>query len=119
MAGEGERLFIALFLDENVDERLGSALRRYGFDVQTTQEAGRKGSTDEDQLAYAARQGRAILSHNIADFVKLHKEWMTQGKSHWGILLTSTTKFRALLRKTLNFLDRFTAEEVRNECRFL
>jgi hypothetical protein len=52
-----ERLFIALLLDENVDEKLGPALRHYGYDALTVREAGRRGRSDEEQLDYAASTG--------------------------------------------------------------
>jgi hypothetical protein len=39
LAEKAERLFIALYLDENVDERLATALRCYDYDVLTTREA--------------------------------------------------------------------------------
>jgi len=102
-----------------VDEKLGPVLRRYGYRAQTTREAGRKGCTDEEQLEYATLQKMAILSHNVADFVRLHRLWLAQGKHHYGIVLTSTTEFRALLKKVLAFLDRYTADELVDQYRFL
>jgi predicted nuclease of predicted toxin-antitoxin system len=119
LAEEAEQLFVSLFLDENVDEKLGPVLRRYGYQAHTAREAGRKGCTDEEQLEYAVQQKMAILSHNIADFVLLHRRWLAQGKHHHGIILTSTTEFRSLLRKVLAFLDRYAADELVDQCRFL
>lgn len=119
MAQEAERLFITLFLDENVDEKLAPVLRNFGFEVQTAREAGRRQLSDEEQLEHAAQHGMAILSHNIADFARLHQRWQGKGKEHWGIILTSETEFRALLRRVLSALDRFTADEIRNRIVFI
>ena len=119
MAQAPERLFIALLLDENVDEKLGPALRHYGYDALTVREAGRRGRSDEEQLDYAASTGRALLSHNIADFARLHERWLAQGREHWGILLTEEIDFRNLLRRILRALDRYSADEAKNRVIFI
>lgn len=50
----------------------------------TAQEAGMLGKEDPDHLEYASAQGRAILTFNIGDFVRLHKSWHEEGKLHGG-----------------------------------
>ena len=55
---------IRLYLDEDVDVALASALRQRGIDVLTTQEAGHLGLPDADQLTFAAQAGRAFFTHN-------------------------------------------------------
>ena len=108
----------ALYLDENVDERLADALRRYGYDVQTVTDAHRKGQTDEAQLTHAARTARILISHDIADFVDLHRQWMEADRDHHGLMLTSEFRFRSLLQRVLATLDRFDAEGMRNQLIF-
>lgn len=51
-------------------------LRARGFDVETTREAQRPHSTDEQQLAYAAIQRRALVTHIRADFEALHQSYI-------------------------------------------
>jgi hypothetical protein len=48
------RLFIELYLDEDVDVLIADLLRARGFSVLTTRDAGRLHATDEEQLAFAA-----------------------------------------------------------------
>jgi predicted nuclease of predicted toxin-antitoxin system len=62
------RLFITLYADEDVDVLVADLMRARGFDMLTTREAQRLHATDEEQLAFAASEGRAILTHNRADF---------------------------------------------------
>ena len=45
--------------------RLAEALRRRDYDVETTVEAGTMEASDEEQLAYAVSQQRALVTHNI------------------------------------------------------
>jgi hypothetical protein len=78
-----------LYLDENVDVRLAALLRLKGCDVLTTAEAGRasQGLSDDDQLAYATEQGRAIFSHNVRDFYQIASVWSSAGRDHAGIVV--------------------------------
>lgn len=69
------QLFIDLYLDEDVNVVLADLLRARGFRVTTTQAAGQVGKTDENQLAFAARQRKAILTHNRVDFEALAQRY--------------------------------------------
>jgi predicted nuclease of predicted toxin-antitoxin system len=110
---------IALLLDEDVRVKLGEILRQRGYDVIHVLEAGRTGKTDPEQLVYATTQHRAILTHNIRDFRVLNKQYHHEGKEHFGILLSDQIPLRDLLRRTLRFLGRHTAEEVKNNALWL
>jgi len=79
---------IRLFTDEHIDTRLAQALRRHGLDVQSCQDAGRANQriSDHDQLVYAAAEGRALLTFNVADFVALDAIWKQSGRRHAGII---------------------------------
>jgi predicted nuclease of predicted toxin-antitoxin system len=66
--------------DEHVDPAIADALRIRGIDVTTTVEAGLISASDEEQLAYAVRQGRVIMTHD-QDFLTL----AANGTHHAGI----------------------------------
>jgi predicted nuclease of predicted toxin-antitoxin system len=66
---------ISLFLDEDVRVLLGRVLRERGFDVYHVIERDRNGKSDSEQLFYATKQKRAILTHNIRDYIKLAKTY--------------------------------------------
>jgi hypothetical protein len=61
------------------------ALRALGHDVLTTQEAGNAGHAipDHEVLDFATRSGRAVLTLNRRDFIRLHKS----GLAHAGIVV--------------------------------
>ncbi len=63
---------ICLYFDENMPEAAAEQLANQGVDVLTTQEAKRCGSSDLDQLRFAASQGRVICSQD-KDFLELAK----------------------------------------------
>ncbi len=80
----------ALYLDENVPTDLAESLRQRGFDAVTAFEASRsqQGISDEDQLRFAADEGRAILTFNAKDFVLIAISWASSGLDHSGIILS-------------------------------
>lgn len=53
-------LFSELYIDEDVSALLTKLLRSRGFVVTSTQEAGMLGCSDEEQLAHAASQRKAL-----------------------------------------------------------
>ncbi|NLX96938.1 MAG: DUF5615 family PIN-like protein [Rhodopirellula sp.] len=63
-----------LYANENFPLPVVEALRARGHDVLTTQEAGKanQGIPDEDVLAYATAQSRAVITLNRRDFIRLH-----------------------------------------------
>jgi predicted nuclease of predicted toxin-antitoxin system len=105
---------IRLWLDEDVRPALGEILRQRGYDAVHVLELERTGKTDAEQLDYAISQERAILTHNVKDFTRLDRQNRNNGKEHFGILLSDQVPLRELLRRSLRFLGRRTAEEVKN-----
>jgi len=106
MAGLG----VKLYTDEHIDPALAVQLRQVGYDTQSTQEAGLANQNvgDEDQLIYAAGQGRALLTFNIADFIDLDREWKASGRAHAGIIVSAEiTNFAELFRRVKLHLDTY------------
>jgi len=105
MAGLG----IRLYTDEMINPVLASALRRQGYDAESCHEAGRsrQGLSDEQQLAYAAQTGRAILTYDIGDYYGLEHDWKAAGRTHAGIILSPEIgELGELIRRVRSHLDR-------------
>ena len=96
---------IKLYLDEDVDPLLARVLLERGIDGLSTREANNQGRSDYEQLAFAADQGRVILTFNVKDFLRLSHEYVVSGKHHSGIIVSNHLPFRELLRRTLTFLN--------------
>ena len=110
---------VALLLDEDVRVILGEILRQRGHDVIHVLEVGRAGKSDPEQLTYAASEGRAILTHNIRDYILLDKQYREQGNEHAGIIVSDQIPLKPLVQRTLRFLSRHAADEVRNSVMWL
>jgi len=110
---------LRLFTDEDVYGAIAPALRKAGFDAVSTPEAVRLGEPDDTQLAWAADQGRALVSFNVAHFAKLPAEWMRRGVNHAGIIVSSQRSIGDLLRRLLHLCAILDAETMRNRIEFL
>ncbi|MGI8915832.1 MAG: DUF5615 family PIN-like protein [Chloroflexota bacterium] len=115
-------LGILLYTDEDVDVHLAEQLRRSGYDVVSCREAGNSshGYSDEWQLSYATREGRAILVHNISHFVPIDVAWKTAGRLHFGIIaVPQSTSLSELVRRVKVHLDTVGPKQQHNLLRYL
>lgn len=112
-------LFIRLYLDEDVHKRVASALRLRHFDVFSAHDLQRWGLSDEEQLTYAAAEGRALFTYNTSDFLRLHLDWLQRGREHAGIIISDQLAIGEIVHRLLNLLNRVTADEMRNQLHWL
>ena len=78
-----------LLLDAHFDPTVARGLRERGHDVVSAVDLGPDvyQAADAEMLAFAATEGRALVTRNIRDFVRLHAAWLGQERSHAGIVL--------------------------------
>ena len=110
---------VRLFLDEDFHVALAEALRKRGHDAVHALEEKRLGLADEAQLKFAADAGRALLTFNVGDFVRLHNRWIEKGREHAGIIVSKQLPVGKALRRVLNLIQKETAESIQGEVRFL
>ena len=113
----GDRLFIFLYTDEDVTNRLAPLLREQGYEALSSAEAGNDGLTDAEQLAFAARRGWTIFTHNVGAFSNLAHFWSAAGPEHAGIVISqqfSRDEIGELLRQVCNLLEAVSASEIWN-----
>ena len=119
MATDPPRLYIALYTDEDIDGKLAAQIRAKGYDAISTPEMRNLTLTDEQQVAYATSQGRAILTHNAKDFEPLAEKFLEKGIVHYGIVVSDQIELGELLRRVLNMLDRVDADGMKNTFHYL
>ncbi len=106
---------VHLHMDEDAGENaVVQGLPARGVDVLTTIEANRCGATDREQLAFATEQRRSIYTFNVGDFARLHREHLTRGIDHSGILVLPDQRCSVgeKIRRVAGFVSRVTAEEM-------
>lgn len=79
---------IGYYLDEHIPAAVSVGLAVRGINTLTTQEAGRSGSSDSEQLKFALENERVIVTFD-SDFL----EMATQEAHHAGIVWCPATKY--------------------------
>jgi predicted nuclease of predicted toxin-antitoxin system len=88
-----------LLLDEHHSPRVASELAKAGFDVVPASGDERcHGASDEELLAIATSEQRAVVTENVADFMLLAARWSAEGRVHAGIVITHPARFNRALR---------------------
>ena len=83
-----------LLLDEMLSDDIAQQLRAKGYDViSVVADPALVGLPDDQVLAYATTEGRALVTANIKDFVPLDGRYRAAGQSHAGLILVSTKCF--------------------------
>jgi predicted nuclease of predicted toxin-antitoxin system len=106
---------VRLYIDEDTHLRLAEALRRRGYDAVHAQEVGRKTKSDPEQLEYAVQGQRCVITFNVGDFMRLHREYILANKHHYGILVSPQVSLSALVHSVLDFLERTPETELPNQ----
>jgi hypothetical protein len=120
---EALSLYIALYTDADVTTDLAVALRERDYVAQSAAEAGLADANDDVQLAYAVEHRMTLLTFNTRDFGRLNKEYALQGRTHYGIVVSTEQfgkkRFGELLRQTLHLLETYSADEMINRLVYL
>jgi predicted nuclease of predicted toxin-antitoxin system len=78
-----------LLLDAHVSgPNVGRRLGREGHDVRALdQEPDLEGLDDDQVLALACTEQRILVTHNVADFPRILRDWAAAQRAHAGIIL--------------------------------
>jgi predicted nuclease of predicted toxin-antitoxin system len=83
-----------LLLDEMFSDTIAQQLRTNGHDVVSVVAQSALVALPDDQiLAYATAEGRALVTANIKDFMPLDSRYRAAGQAHLGLILVSTKTF--------------------------
>ena len=108
-----------LLLDEHIWAYLAKLLREERFDVIHINEVNLTGTPDDELMAYAVGEHRAVVTFNIKDFIPLAIQCYEDGKEHYGIVLSNQLSRGELQKRVIKLLKSVTAEELINSVRYL
>lgn len=112
--------YVRLYFDEDVSASIVDNLRQRGFDVTSARDAGRLQLDDASQLAFAAADGRAFVTHNRLDFEQLHQRYLSEGWKHHGIIVAKRRPSdTAVVVKLLALLNEVTADDMIDQLRYI
>lgn len=112
----------SIYLDEPVSDQQAIPLRRRGHDVITTTEATNKGQNDVQQLLFATRTSRILVTHDLRDYPMLHEAWHELAREwnvsvrtlHPGILILPPTSRLDIVRAAREIDALVLREEIVN-----
>ena len=83
-----------LLLDEHLSPRIAVELRGRGFDVIAVAErSDLRGRSDDDLLDAASVEGRALVTFDVADHVRLARATTRLGTRHPGLVLLASSSW--------------------------
>jgi hypothetical protein len=104
---------VKLYLDEDLSPRIAELLRRRGVDVSSAQDLANTQLNDRAQLDYATREGRAIVTANVIDFIQLAHDAVATNTRHAGIVLVPPSfrrdEFQAIANAIVEALEPYRA----------
>jgi len=95
-----------LYANENFPLPVVEELRRLEHDVLTIQEAGKAEQSvpDEEVLAFASIQGRAVLTLNRKHFIRLHRVQPKHARSNRRLALSLGLRLALLFAHSIRTL---------------
>jgi uncharacterized protein DUF5615 len=107
---------IRFHLDESAESGVANGLRRRGIDVTTPHDVGLAGASDAEQLSFALRDARVIVTHD-RDFLRD----AAQGLQHAGIAYCphGSRSIGDIVRSLILLHDIYMAEEMVGRVEFL
>jgi hypothetical protein len=81
---------LRLLLDEHFAPVIAEQLRDRGYDVvAVAAEASLRQLPDEALLDWATSAGRALVTQDFGDFPAIHRDLLSVGRTHAGLILVS------------------------------
>lgn len=99
-----------LYLDEDISPKVAEILRKKGLDAVSAHETGMLEASDEEQLAFAASEGRAMVTRNRDDFITLSVQFFEGLKPHKGLIIIPHTIPGFEFSKLATILIKFSKE---------
>lgn len=113
---------ISLAIDENFDHHILRALlrREPGLDLRTVVAAGLGGADDPTVLAWAAHEGRVLLTHDVHTMTRFAFERVTRGDAMPGVIeIGARASVGDVVEDLLLVLECATSEDLQDRVLYL
>jgi hypothetical protein len=90
-----------------------------GFDATSTPSENRRRASDDSQLEWAASAGRTLITFNVGHFVRLHSEWIQQGRHHAGVVVSRQRSVSDTIGRLLRLATSLDDQAMHDRLEFL
>ncbi|NUO84320.1 DUF5615 family PIN-like protein [candidate division KSB1 bacterium] len=101
-------------MNENLSDEIAQRLRMNSVDTVSSHETGMDTQDDEAQMQFAVSQGRALVSINKKDFIRINAIYKAKGWEHAGIILSTDIDHSTIYRRLLKLAGDLQAEDLEN-----
>jgi hypothetical protein len=99
---------VKYYLDEDISPKVADILRKSGMDALSAHETGMLGASDDEQLSFAAAEGRALVTRNRDDFITLTVQFFEALKQHKGLIIVPHTIIGSDFSKLATLLVKYS-----------
>ena len=99
-----------LYLDEDISPKVSAILRKKGVDAASAHDSDMLQASDAEQLAFAAAEGRVMVTRNRDDYITLTVQFFDDLKPHEGLIIIPHTIPGFEFSKLASLLAKFAKE---------
>jgi len=100
---------VQFYLDEDLSGKIAEIAGGMGVDIVTAYECGNFGSDHDVHLAFAAKEGRCLVTRNRDHFIVLTVKFLEEERPHAGVLVVPYTmpgdRFSLIARAIAQYAD--------------